>query len=110
MTEREASAAAFHHSESHQLYLGYVNGDVSIFDLRKLEAPLESKTDLHSKAVRQIVVEAVGVASGGDDGVARVWNSETVVQHKDFVRGLLFRDNQLISASWDKTLQYNALK
>ena len=49
------------------------------------------------------------LTAAGDDHVARIWGSDVVVRHGDFVRGLAVLGGELVTASWDKTLRLTKL-
>lgn len=112
LTPSEATALSFGPSGSHALFVGLANGAASRYDVRKLaDGPLDTRT-IHRNAVRRFAFGPDGkICTGSDDCTARLWDSDVVVTHGDFVRGVLFVDEgrKLLTAGWDKVLKTTAL-
>ncbi len=128
VTPSEASAIAFAPGGA-SLLVGLYDGSVLTYDLKSFVQPRDKAAGVHRGAVRRIihhgntvisgedqisdvfslVLNLCQIESGGDDHVARVWGSDKVVRHADFVRGLAVYGGQLVTASWDKTLKFTAL-
>lgn len=108
------SAVALSPTDSNTVAVGTDAGTVSVLDLRKLGSGAVADAAAHEGSVHALAFSADGtaLASGADDTAIHV-NAvgaasappQVLRGHTDYVRGVAFCEDTLLSASWDKTVR-----
>ncbi|XP_067951280.1 methylosome protein WDR77-like [Watersipora subatra] len=116
ITDAVVTAVNYH---GDKLAVGTEAGQLLVKDMRGGTTPLKEAND-HCRSIRRIVFcpsRSSWIATGGEDGVVSVLqydllNTQSIYMsenHSDFVTGLVWNSEELISCSWDSTVQKHCI-